>query len=138
MHKKSLGTVCFLSSVLILISTGCSQKTTVQDTTIPATSGVGEETQKPESEQPTPEATGKVTDTQCIDVIAHQFWAVQLMEVKHDITASLSMTKKAEDLQKHYGISDNDFDNVCNAKVGSMDFMDNLEKRMQTLGFVIK
>lgn len=139
MNKKIFGVV-FLAGILILVGAGCSRKAVVQDTAAPTAPAPGaeEEAKKPESEQPTAKTTGKIIDAQCIDVMAHKFWATILMQVRHDMPAFADMTSQAENLQKQYGISDDDFENICNAKVGGMEFMDQLEKRMKELGFVIE
>jgi len=137
MNKKIFSAAFVLVGALVLTGAGCSQSTVVQNVSTPTTPGAGVETKKPESEQPIPKTTGHVPEAQCIDVLAHQLWAVQLQSIK-GLEASINMVKKAENLQKQYGISDEDFENICNAKIGDVDFMDKIQKRMQELGFTIK
>lgn len=133
MPKKICGAVFLLVGVLVLMGAGCSpQNLNSNNTNV----GTGKEIQKPE--QPIVKPTGKITDEQCLDVLAHQLWAVRLIEAKKDVTASAEAVKQANALQQQYGISDDDLETVCNAKIGEVDFLDKVEKRMQVLGFVIK
>lgn len=136
MNKKIVGVV-FVAGILVLVCAGCGRSAVVPNSTNPTVPGAGDEAKKPEAEQPKLKTTGQVTDAECFDVLAHQMWAVQLSGTGRTVEA-MSMTKQAEDLQTHYGINDDDFENICNAKIGDADFEDRVQKRMKELGYIIK
>lgn len=136
MDKRFFSIVCLLG-IFVLIGAGCSQSAVVRDSTNSISPKAEDGAKKPESEQPLPKTTSSVSEAQCIDVLAHRLWAAQLQTAR-GLEASVSMVKKAEDLQKQYRISDDDFENICNAEMGDVDFVDKIQKRMQDLGFTIK
>lgn len=138
MQKKFSGAALFLIGVLALTGAGCGQPKTAQEAAAPTASGAGQGATESESAPTATKTSGNITDTQCLDVLAHQMWAVKLMEIKKDMAASLDMVKQANALQARYGISDDDFEAACNAKIDEIDFYDRLEARMQDLGFVIE
>ena len=84
---------------------------------------------------------GKTTDEIneiCIDLMAHHLYWSQLYFVKQDTTAGMEMSNKIDELYKKYEFTEDDYDVICNMKVGDPEFMDQVEKRMIELGFIIE
>jgi len=138
MNRKNLSINFILVGVLIFLGVGCDKKTVVPDNSISAVQNVENETEKSELKEPMLSTSSGITDEQCLEIIAHQLWASQLMIGKNDLASASIESQKANELQKQYGISDEDFENMCNVKMGDMNFLDRLEERMKELGFVIE
>ncbi len=87
--------------------------------------------------QEKPIVSGKMTDEICIELMAHYFYS-SFLTAKQDLVTGGLMVEKAEALEKKYGVTEDDYDEICNAKAGDSEFMDKVGKRMQELGFKVE
>lgn len=92
----------------------------------------GEEVE--ETEEPL-ELTGRMDEDKCVELMAYYMYWSQLALVKHDVIAASPIMDKIEGLYAKYGVTQDDYDEVCNAML-TPEFLERVGARMKELGFV--
>ena len=142
---KNLSVFAFVLIIVITLLSGCSCATkesgtegTPEGGTIPeagpsdgpdGTVGAGGE------EEPTG-ITGNMTEEMCVELMARNLYWVYLFQ--ENTPAAMRLLDETETLNREYGVTDEDYEEVCNALVGDMEFMERVENRMIELGFPVE
>lgn len=126
MHAKKLLAVGVMALSLTLLA-GCGSAqpgTTTDDNVISGTT----ETTTVETTTP----SNLTTNEQCIEMMAYALKGAEYLTTKDMATFYVWATKLA-DLQKKYGISEKEYEDVCNSMVVDFNFMEKVQKRMTEL-----
>ena len=133
---KNLIVFAFVLIIVITLLSGCSCATKES-----GTEGTPEGGTIPEAgpsdggeEEPTG-ITGNMTEEMCVELMARNLYWVYLFQ--ENTPAAMRLLDETETLNREYGVTDEDYEEVCNALVGDMEFMERVNERMIELGFPV-
>jgi hypothetical protein len=134
---KNLIVFAFVLIIVITLLSGCSCATKESGTEGTPEGGIIPEAGPPASGEEEPTGiTGNMTEEMCVELMARNLYWVYLFQ--ENTPAAMRLLDETETLNREYGVTDEDYEEVCNALVGDMEFMERVNERMIELGFSVE